>query len=318
MFFFSFNNEEPQVVDVTNIEQYVAAQENIKKTEDKISQIEESSNEYVDDSEPWAAALEEQKQKVRDFIEKYPAYNTKTLGDNMTYLVEQHGMKISDLETVLGLSAGYISRTLGAEAKRRMSIDSVWKISELFQVNIDDLLTRDLSKPTESINLVIDFIHKLKQETDAGDIHWTVLGPLGRKGTELLYEEKTDHNGKTTYTYAPENVEGEYGFFYEDGDIYKVELSIGEVFIVPVSNFGPGGYDILLFEDGEGYAPSGFTVICSTSNEFTGTLSTEAAKLVKSINEHKNDYFVTARAKQIISNYLNPAFSETDDEMPFN
>lgn len=318
MFFFFFNDKEPQVVDVTNIEQYVAAQENIKKTEDKITQIEESSSEYVEDAEPWAAALEEQKQKVRDFIENYPAYNAKIFGDNMAYLVEQHRMKISDLETVLGLSAGYISRTLGADAKRRMSIDSVWKISELFQVNMDDLLTRDLSKPTEAINPLIDFIHKLKEETDAGVIHWKTLGQLGGKGTELLYNETTDSSGKKVYTYAPENVEGECGFFYEDGDIYKVELSIGEVYLVPVSDFGPMGYDLLLFEDGESYGPSGFTVICSTSNEFTGTLTAEATKLVKSINEHKNDYFVTARAKQIISSYLNPGTFDTDDEMPFN
>lgn len=317
MFFFFFDDEKPQVVEVNSIEQYVAAQENIKKMEDKISQIEESS----DNVEEWTSALEEQRQKVRDFIDNYPTYNAKIFGDNLSYLTEQHRMKISDLEAVLGLSAGYISRTMGPDAKRRMSIDSVWKISELFSINIDDLLTRNLASPTEAIIPVVEFIRKLKDQTDAGEIHWKCLGKLGAKGTDLLYKEEKDSDGKTAIAYEPENVDGECGCIYDDGDIYRVELSIGEIYLVPASDFITDGYDLLLFEEGCGYEPSGFSVICSSCNEYTGTLTAEIKKLLKSINEHKNDYVVTARAKQIISSYLNPVkvdSSDVPEELPFN
>lgn len=67
----------------------------------------------------------------------------KILSSNLDYLLKRHGLRISDLEELLGVSAGYVSRTVNPDSKKRLSVDIVWKISAVFQVNVDDLLNID-------------------------------------------------------------------------------------------------------------------------------------------------------------------------------
>lgn len=86
----------------------------------------------------------------------------KILSSNLDYLLKRHGLRISDLEELLGVSAGYVSRTVNPDSKKRLSVDIVWKISTVFQVNVDDLLNIDFQVTTQSLSDVIAFFKKLK------------------------------------------------------------------------------------------------------------------------------------------------------------
>ena len=87
-----------------------------------------------------------------------------------------HSLRISDLEELLGVSAGYVSRTVNPDSKKRLSVDIVWKILVIFQVNVDDILNIDFQVPTQSLHDVIDIFKKLKQDTDEATIHWNNQG----------------------------------------------------------------------------------------------------------------------------------------------
>ena len=47
---------------------------------------------------------------------------------------------------------------MGADSKKRISIDIVWMIAQVFNANIDDLLNRDLTAPTKDLKKVISFV----------------------------------------------------------------------------------------------------------------------------------------------------------------
>ena len=106
--------------------------------------------------------IEEQKKQIYDFINAQANYDSKFLSGNLDYLLKMHSLRISDLEELLGVSAGYVSRTVNPDSKKRLSVDIVWKISVIFQVNVDDLLNIDFQVPTQSLRDVIDFFKKLK------------------------------------------------------------------------------------------------------------------------------------------------------------
>ena len=95
--------------------------------------------------------LEEQKKLINGFINAQANYDSKFLSSNLDYLLKMYGLRISDLEGLLGVSAGYVSRTVNPDSKKRLSVDIVWKISAIFQVNVDNLLNIDFQIPTQSL-----------------------------------------------------------------------------------------------------------------------------------------------------------------------
>ncbi len=72
--------------------------------------------------------LEEQKNFINGFINAQANYDSKFLGSNLDYLLKRHGLRISDLEELLGVSAGYVSRTVNPDSKKRLSVDIVWNL----------------------------------------------------------------------------------------------------------------------------------------------------------------------------------------------
>ena len=66
--------------------------------------------------------LEEQKNFINGFINAQANYDSKFLGSNLDYLLKMHGLRISDLEELLGVSAGYVSRTVNPDSKK----DYLW------------------------------------------------------------------------------------------------------------------------------------------------------------------------------------------------
>ena len=72
---------------------------------------------------------------INSFLHLFTAqanYDSKFLSGNLDYLLKMHSLRISDLEELLGVSAGYVSRTVNPDSKKRLSVDIVWKISVIF------------------------------------------------------------------------------------------------------------------------------------------------------------------------------------------
>ena len=52
------------------------------------------------------------------------------------------------------------------------SIDVVWKIAELFEISVQKLIEDDLSDLSGNIGMLVDFMDKLKEQTECVEIEW--------------------------------------------------------------------------------------------------------------------------------------------------
>ena len=330
-------NGKIKVYPIKSFEDYGPAKRNLEELAKKISSL-QLDLQLEDEETPkletgiveMEQKLDEQKKHISEFINAQANYDSKYLSSNLDYLLKMHGLRISDLEELLGVSAGYVSRTINPESKKRLSVDIVWKISVIFQVNVDTLLNIDLQVPTQSLNDVIAFFKKLKQETDDAAIHWKNQGNKKENHLGIFFTklEESGLDGTPRYQYAPEGYANETKAVGLTDDIYSVETSIGELYLLPLEDqFEAKGYELYVYTDGGNYDSGCLDLICSTFDDRSKTLKSKCDELFKSVKLHESDFVVSETAKNLISRYLNPVNvgngfmcipDGIDDELPFN
>ena len=336
-------NEEIKVHPIQSFKDYGLAKRNFEELTKKISSL-QLDLELDEGETPKLESrivelnqkLEEQKKHITEFINAQANYDSKFLSGNLDYLLKMHSLRISDLEELLGVSAGYVSRTVNPDSKKRLSVDIVWKISVIFQVNVDDLLNIDFQVPTQSLRDVIDFFKKLKQETDEATIHWNNQGNKKENHVGIFFKELEEGglDGTKRYQYAPTGYANETKAVELTDDIFSVETSIGELYLLPLENqFGKKGYELFRYTDGEGYSLNYYStdldLICSTFDDKSNTLKGKCDELFKSVKLHESDFVISETAKSLIDRYLKPKKNNAsdrfmkipdsiDEELPFN
>lgn len=103
------------------------------------------------------------------------------LMNNLKYLINTYNVKYSDLERKLGLAAGYFSRVFKEDSTQIPVTESLYKISQIFNVGIDSMLNKDLELEERKISLKTKsqsedrgekVIRKVCDQTKAGDLEW--------------------------------------------------------------------------------------------------------------------------------------------------
>lgn len=336
-------NEEIKVYPIQSFKDYSLAKRNFENLTKKISLL-QLDLELNDEETPKRQSkivelnkkLEEQKKHITEFINAQSNYDSKFLSSNLDYLLKSHDLRISDLEELLGVSAGYVSRTVNPDSKKRLSVDIVWKISVIFQVNIDALLNMDFQIPTQSLCDVISFFEKLKQETDEATIHWNNQGNKKENFVGIFFKEleEGELDGTKRYQYAPNGDANETKAVGLTDDIFSVEISIGELYLLPLENqFGEKGYELYRYtgrkDCGSSYYTTDLDFICSTFDDKTNKLKEKCDELFKSVKLHESDFVISELAKNLIDRYLNPKKNNAtddfvnipdiiDEELPFN
>ena len=87
-------------------------------------------------------------------------FNKQIFFDNITYLLKSKDMKIGDLENHAGVSIGYVSRINRDDRNVKPSIEFVMKVAEFFEVNMETLVSIDLSKMTPTEKYILAFIEQ--------------------------------------------------------------------------------------------------------------------------------------------------------------
>lgn len=339
-------NEEIKVHPIKSFKDYGPAKRNVEELTKKISSL-QLDLELDDEETPKLESriveleqkLEEQKKHITEFINAQANYDSKFLSSNLDYLLKMQGLRISDLEELLGVSAGYVSRTVNPDSKKRLSVDIVWKISVIFQVNVDDLLNIDFQVPSQSLCAVIAFFEKLKQETDEAIIHWKNQGNKKENFVGLFFKELEEGglDGTKRYQYAPDGYANETKAVGLTDDIYSAETSIGELYLLPLENqFQEKGYELYIYTDRGGYSSNydstDLDLICSTFDDKSNILKGKCDEFFKSVKLHESDFVISESAKSLIDRYLNPKKNNSmnssdgfmnipdgiDEELPFN
>lgn len=165
---FEIYGEEYSLVEPDSLDELMKAYEVRDLIQNYIGNL--MSNDDTKDS--WIDLLQAQNDNIQAYLDNLGEFDNTMLINNVSYLVKKCGMRFGDLESALGLSAGYISRTAKTDSKKRMSINVVWKIARLFEVDLKALLERNLRLPEHGIDLLAQFIKKLKDRTVANEIVW--------------------------------------------------------------------------------------------------------------------------------------------------
>ncbi len=317
MFFF-FNEDEkapedaPRVYRVNEISDCKLALDNLKKLNEGLENIRGQKRLNVDASVSYSDAIKEQEKQIKEFSNSAD-FNNKKLRDNITYLLDKNNIQINTLETVLELSPGYISRTLGTDAKKKLSIDVVCKMANLFQVNIESLLYSDFTEPVKDVKKVSKFLNQLKEDTDGESIHWKRIESSSSESDELFYKWGSEEDRY----YCPIT---NCSKIVSVNDIFMVEVNIGIIFLIKGKGlFDEDCYDMLQIDKDEYYSSKkvGFkncsyslNLITSNLGDRSGILNNSFEKLYKSIKLHESDFIISKTANYLIDKFM-------ENHMPF-
>lgn len=120
-------------------------------------------------------------------------FNKRLCLSNIYYLAKKKNIKIGDLESAAGVSAGYISRLNKADTKTSPSIEMLVAVADMLEVSLDALLHHDFEVLTPGEKYMVDFLSKLIEKTTDNDEIWQ------RETYSKLSHIRADENGNPNH-----------------------------------------------------------------------------------------------------------------------
>lgn len=266
-----------------------------------------------DDAAPYREMLATQEGLIQRYVDGLGAFNNSILMKNIAHLLRINMLRLGDLEWMLGISAGYISRTAKENSGKRMSVDIAWKIAKIFNVDFGTLLSVDMEDTKGNTAVLLKFLDKLTRETEDGRVQWNSCGGL-------MCELDTDLVNCGLVTPEGEDVVYHLDHMNQDmrwvltGDIYKTEAfgPDGEdLLIVPFSKDDGSlpNYDFLFAWDGslrhfEDYVGMQWQKMFYTSEDISRSLVDAALKLYNVIEQYEFDAKISPGVRSFIDGYL--------------
>lgn len=115
-------------------------------------------------------------------------FNKKRMFDNISFMITEFGRKIGELETSVGVSPGYISRT-SKEENVKPGIDFIVNVANALDISIDTLLNVNMTELTPTEQYLVSFIEKLKKDTIDDKLIWNI------ESADSLNRQESDLNG---------------------------------------------------------------------------------------------------------------------------
>ena len=303
------------VYKVNSIGDYSAANEQLQQLRDLYDAMGEEKDEVDDEAMAVSEAIAEQERQLSDFVKSVGSFDSDRFAQNLDILLKKNNLKMSELESILNLSTGYISRTIGNESKRKLSVEALWKIAGLFQINIDDLIRRDISEPTKDLKTATSFIEKLVEDTDKEKIRWDSVSTRPDSDNFFMFPTIDDKEVFVANSLPAENC----GLV----DAYSVNINVGELYFFRVKK-ASGGYEYSFYIFDEDILSSNgddpFVRIMISRSDSSGILDIECDKLMNSIKIREKDFVVSKEARSYMDRFLNPTALFLDDDgnpLPF-
>ena len=273
-----------------------------------------SLNSEDPDKNYWYRILGEQDGNIQTYLDNLGEFDNTVLINNVSYLAKKSGMRFGDLESALGLSAGYISRTAKTDSKKRMSIDVVWKIAKLFEIELSSLIGRDLSVPEHGVDVLVKFIEKLTTKTIASEIVWENHGgymcSLNSRYVSLGLAKIEDGDDVASYTadVSRDNEDDDREFhWYLASDIYCYrnfqdgkDLVIFNYATPSLKNYEAFDFFLVWKENGRSKSDRLF----NTADDAFAGLRDRAAELVSRISGLEFEPKMTKEHRNLIESFL--------------
>ena len=157
---------------------------------------------HLMESGGYSKLLNEQDAYIQQFIDGLGNFDKNQLIKNINFMLSRLNLRMGELERIIGVSTGYISRTTKKDSEKKLSINTVWKIARLFGIDIGVLLETDLSAPCSNTETIAKFIDKLSDQTERDEIKWQNRGGVTEyldKHIKLMGLFKEEEDGKVIY-----------------------------------------------------------------------------------------------------------------------
>lgn len=265
---------------------------------------------------------------------------------NISTLIQQRGMKIGELETKVGVSAGYLSRLGKEESKAIPAIDVIWRIARELGVNIELLVDGNFDHATENLAYLQKFVQRLFEKTVTGALDWQAYSRYrmeqavrGEVNLQIPFietdPERTFTDDRSDLLQIGCDYSSITGFEHKHfvsftwpgstksmgGSCFYTEISPAkrlyiakfvDVMYEGADEYDPGVPDLVdwyevVIED----MPSGHVeAICNTLNRCAPLLP-DIEKLYQELKQHEYDLRIAPTVKRVIDDFM------TADDLPF-
>lgn len=261
---------------------------------------------HEEDISNWEELKERQNCYIQEYLDSIGNFDKSVLVSNITYLAKSNKIRLGELEKMLGISTGYISRTAQENASKRLSIDVVWKVAKFFDVSIDDLVSRDFRIPSETADLLHQFIVKLSTQTMLDEIEWDCEGGYIYESSPILFRFPLfTQEDDGTVIYHPDHMNQNLKWTLA-GDVYSCSsISKGQrLMVIAFQTEKPKGchYDFIFCRNNQDDT-------CSWQKAFYcndpfSQLEEQAAALYGRIARKADEVRLAPDVRSIIQNYL--------------
>lgn len=256
--------------------------------------------------------LQEQINYIHEYVESLGEFDINTLANNIIYLTKKYGIRVGELEDTIGVSAGYLSRTIKKNSKKKMSIDIVWKIAQLFETDIKALTETEMWTTHTNTDLLERFLNRLYEDTRDNFFTWEPEG-----GVMTMLHDRYKSIGLITEedeitVYHPNHLNPDIKWVLA-ADIVSLKCFEGkkDLSIIPyksAENNNISGYDfIFVWEDDGRWC---WEKVFYTSDDPFGSLREGAKKLYDRIESSELDAKLSPRVHQLIIDYVKGRFPE--------
>lgn len=294
---FEIYGEEYRIIEPKNLNELIEA----LQVKDKIENMLHSLM-HDEDNSGWENLLQEQEEYIQNYVENIGEFENYHLVSNLNYLLKKYGLRMGELESLLKISAGYISRTVKENSNKRLSIDVLWKIAELFEVDLVTLISTDLNVPNNNIEIVIEFMRKLRKKTESYEIESEVFG-----GIEFVINPSINKTGlfeefEDGYIYHPKHLNPKVEFLLKD-DIVGFPNFQGDRMLIIIPFYSKRiesvNYDFMLVNPQGKWERFFYT----TDTPFYN-LSEHAELLYNAVRSQEFDVKLSPGVKNLITNFL--------------
>lgn len=244
---------------------------------------------------------------------------------NIYSLAKQQGIKIGDLETEAGVSAGYLSRLNKKDNNATPSIEFLFAIAKRLNVSLDLLINGNFEGLTSTEKYLLKFLNRLTTNTNDDDLDWDKESVYDLKGIYVeengivhhpLFTIKEEINSASDSLFDSRNLVY-YSKFIEDeevyvaGNCYKCQLTDSKNLLY-IMRLNIRNSEVAFGDDFfEVYIVSNETVnsICCT-HQTREEISKQVEILYESVEIASANLKINSEARDIIDLYM------LDDDLP--
>jgi len=269
--------------------------------------LQQGADSYDTDSENyWENLVLQQEEWIDEYITNLGELDYSLISRNIAYLTKKSGMGIGDLERLIGISAGYISRTTKGNSNKKMSVDNIWRIARLFEVDMRALIETDLQQCTQNTALASQFIRKLLVQTEQYQIEWQAWGGSMYHLDARLQRTGLFEDCEVGTRYRPQHLNPEMQFILAD-DVYVCSgIAPGKLLTLiayhPFDKLDSYNVDFWFISDNNSEPKC--DKLFFTGDDISGILPSLAKELVAKVVSQELDTKITPEMRSFITDYL--------------